>query len=93
MGRRPRDVRPPSQAVPRPSPPSTSVGEVLGEGTVSGLRLRDTLTGQESELDVTGMYLAIGHDPRSGTDTHQSKVTDAAGAASPTAPWQSPSTA
>lgn len=39
--------------------------EVLGEGTVSGLRLRDTVTGQDSDLDVTGMFLAIGHDPRS----------------------------
>jgi thioredoxin reductase (NADPH) len=38
---------------------------VLGEGSVSGLRLRDTQTGEESTLDVTGMFVAIGHDPRS----------------------------
>jgi thioredoxin reductase (NADPH) len=38
---------------------------VLGEGKVSGLRLRDTRTGEESTLDVTGMFVAIGHDPRS----------------------------
>jgi thioredoxin reductase (NADPH) len=38
---------------------------VLGEGKVSGLRLRDTQTGEESVLDVTGMFVAIGHDPRS----------------------------
>jgi thioredoxin reductase (NADPH) len=38
---------------------------VLGEGKVSALRLRDTQTGEESDLDVTGMFVAIGHDPRS----------------------------
>jgi thioredoxin reductase (NADPH) len=41
------------------------VEEVLGNGTVSGLRLRDTRTGEESVLDVTAMFVAIGHDPRS----------------------------
>ncbi|MCO1660341.1 thioredoxin-disulfide reductase [Pseudonocardia humida] len=38
---------------------------VIGENSVSGLRLRDTRTGEESTLDVTGMFVAIGHDPRS----------------------------
>ncbi|MEJ4099191.1 thioredoxin-disulfide reductase [Corynebacterium mastitidis] len=36
------------------------------EGKVSGLVLRDTLTGESSELAVTAMFVAIGHDPRSG---------------------------
>jgi thioredoxin reductase (NADPH) len=38
---------------------------VLGDGSVAGLRLHDTKTGEESTLDVTGMFVAIGHDPRS----------------------------
>jgi thioredoxin reductase (NADPH) len=38
---------------------------VEGEGTVSGLRVRDTTTGKESTLPVTGVFVAIGHDPRS----------------------------
>jgi thioredoxin reductase (NADPH) len=38
---------------------------VEGETTVTGLRLRDTVTGAESSLAVTGMFVAIGHDPRS----------------------------
>ncbi|MGH3636750.1 MAG: thioredoxin-disulfide reductase [Mycobacterium sp.] len=38
---------------------------VEGEGTVSGLRLRDTITGAESGLAATGVFVAIGHDPRS----------------------------
>jgi len=29
------------------------------------LRLRDTVTGEESTLPVTGVFVAIGHDPRS----------------------------
>jgi thioredoxin reductase (NADPH) len=44
---------------------NVDVVEVLGDGKVSGLRLRDTKTGEESVLDVTGMFVAIGHDPRS----------------------------
>lgn len=41
------------------------VEAVEGEGTVTGLRLRDTTTGAESTLAVTGVFVAIGHDPRS----------------------------
>jgi thioredoxin reductase (NADPH) len=45
---------------------NASVEEVLGEdGRVSGLRLRDTVTGEQSIFDVTAMFVAIGHDPRS----------------------------
>jgi thioredoxin reductase (NADPH) len=44
---------------------NAAVQEVLGDGKVTGLRLRDTVTGEESELPVTGMFVAIGHDPRS----------------------------
>ncbi|MFC7342546.1 thioredoxin-disulfide reductase [Saccharopolyspora griseoalba] len=44
---------------------SKTVAEVQGEGTVSGLKLRDTVTGEHSDLAVTGMFVAIGHDPRS----------------------------
>ena len=35
----------------------------LGDGTVEALRLRDTVTGEESELAVDGLFVAIGHDP------------------------------
>jgi thioredoxin reductase (NADPH) len=46
---------------------NAAVEEVLRseKGTVAGLRLRDTVTGEESVLDVTAMFVAIGHDPRS----------------------------
>ena len=41
------------------------VTQVLGDGKVEGVKLRDTVTGEESVLDVTGFFVAIGHDPRS----------------------------
>jgi thioredoxin reductase (NADPH) len=43
----------------------SEVAEVLGDDRVTGLRLRSTRTGEESTLPVTGMFVAIGHDPRS----------------------------
>jgi thioredoxin reductase (NADPH) len=41
------------------------VTEMLGEDRLTGLRLRDVNTGAESLLPVTGVFVAIGHDPRS----------------------------
>ena len=42
------------------------VSAVLGaDGKVTGVRLRDTKTGEDSTLDVKGVFVAIGHDPRS----------------------------
>ncbi|MGK2879260.1 MAG: thioredoxin-disulfide reductase [Mycobacterium sp.] len=44
---------------------NTQVLAVTGDSTVTGLRLRNSITGEESDLAVTGMFVAIGHDPRS----------------------------
>ncbi len=44
---------------------NSEVLDVLGDEKVNGLRLRDRVTGQERILDVTGVFIAIGHDPRS----------------------------
>jgi len=43
---------------------NSEIVEVLGEGKVSGLRLRDTKTAEESTLPVNGVFVAIGHEPR-----------------------------
>ncbi|NKR31608.1 thioredoxin-disulfide reductase [Rhodococcus hoagii] len=51
--------------------------EVLGENSVTGLVIRDTVTGEQSTLDVTGMFVAIGHDPRSELVKGQVDVDDA----------------
>jgi thioredoxin reductase (NADPH) len=42
-----------------------TVVAVDGETAVTGLRLRDTVTGEETTLPVTGVFVAIGHEPRS----------------------------
>jgi len=44
---------------------NTVVDRVVGEDKVAGLEVRDVLTGTTSTLPVTGMFVAIGHDPRS----------------------------
>ena len=44
----------------------TAVEAVEGDTSVTGLRVRNVLTGEQSTLDVTGVFVAIGHDPRSG---------------------------
>ena len=41
------------------------VVDVLGEDKVTGLKLKNTLTGEESSKDFTGLFVAIGHLPRS----------------------------
>jgi thioredoxin reductase (NADPH) len=43
----------------------SEVAEVLGGDRVTGLRLRNVKTGELYDLPVTGMFVAIGHDPRS----------------------------
>ena len=50
--------------------------DVLGDTKVSGLRLRDTVTGEESELDVTGLFVAIGHEPNSSLLKGQLELED-----------------
>jgi thioredoxin reductase (NADPH) len=44
---------------------NSEVAEVLGAEKVAGLRLKNTQDGTEQELPVTGVFVAIGHDPRS----------------------------
>jgi thioredoxin reductase (NADPH) len=42
----------------------SEVAEIHGDGKLSGLTLRNVKTGETSELPVTGLFIAIGHDPR-----------------------------
>ncbi|MFB6620507.1 thioredoxin-disulfide reductase [Streptomyces sp. NPDC085524] len=42
----------------------SEVAEIHGEQKLSGLTLRNTKTGETTELPVTGLFIAVGHDPR-----------------------------
>jgi thioredoxin reductase (NADPH) len=44
---------------------NSEVADINGDEAVSGLTLRDTVTGDERELEVGGLFIAIGHEPRS----------------------------
>jgi thioredoxin reductase (NADPH) len=44
---------------------NSEVADLLGDTKLSGVVLRDTVTGHLRELPITGLFIAIGHDPRS----------------------------
>ena len=44
---------------------NSEVAEIHGTDKLEGLTLRDTVTGELRKLDATGLFIAIGHDPRS----------------------------
>jgi thioredoxin reductase (NADPH) len=44
---------------------NSEVAEIHGDDKLTGITLRDTVTGETRELPVTGLFIAIGHDPRS----------------------------
>ena len=52
------------------------VTDVLGDTKVSGVRLRDTVDGSESELAVSGLFVAIGHEPNSSLLKGQIELED-----------------
>jgi thioredoxin reductase (NADPH) len=56
---------------------NSEVVAVHGEGKVTSLTLRDTVTGEERELEASGMFVAIGHDPRSELVVGQVPVDEA----------------
>jgi thioredoxin reductase (NADPH) len=44
---------------------NSEVASINGDDKLESIVLRDTTTGEERQLDVTGLFIAIGHDPRS----------------------------
>jgi thioredoxin reductase (NADPH) len=44
---------------------NSEVVDIHGDGSVTGVRLRDTATSGERDLTVGGLFIAIGHEPRS----------------------------
>ncbi len=53
------------------------VEDIVGDGKVEGVVLRDTVTGQTSELKTDGVFVAIGHDPNTALFVDQLDHDDA----------------
>jgi thioredoxin reductase (NADPH) len=43
---------------------NTEVSELLGEGKLSGIKTKNLVDGTEAQLDLDGLFIAIGNDPR-----------------------------
>ncbi|MET8435970.1 thioredoxin-disulfide reductase [Streptomyces sp900116325] len=57
----------------------SEIAELCAEnGMLAGLTLRDTFTGKTRELDATGLFIAVGHDPRTALFTSQLDLDDEA---------------
>ena len=44
---------------------NSQITEILGDVTVTGIKLKNTITGEEKELPIDGIFVAIGHTPNS----------------------------
>ncbi|MEW2412311.1 thioredoxin-disulfide reductase [Streptomyces sp. NPDC046866] len=54
----------------------SEVAEIHGDQKLSGLTLRNTKTGETSQLPVTGLFIAVGHDPRTELFKDQLELDD-----------------
>jgi thioredoxin reductase (NADPH) len=50
---------------------NSEVVSLHGDKSLTGIRLRDTVTGEERDLELGGLFIAIGHEPRSALVTRQ----------------------
>jgi thioredoxin reductase (NADPH) len=66
---------------------NTTVTDVLGDDFITGLRLTHTVTGEESEMEVGGLFLAIGHTPNTAFLGGQLTINEA-GYIVPTVPFR-----
>jgi thioredoxin reductase (NADPH) len=55
---------------------NSRITEVLGEDRVAAVRLVDTVTGEQSEMAVTGVFVAIGHEPNTAVLKGQIELED-----------------
>jgi thioredoxin reductase (NADPH) len=66
---------------------NTVVTDVLGDDEITGLKLKDTVTGEERELEVGGLFVAIGHTPNTAFLGDQVALKDHGYVATPV-PWR-----
>lgn len=66
---------------------NTVVTEVLGDDFITGLRLRNTVTGEEREIPAGGLFVAIGHAPNTEFLANQVQVTPSGYVVTPTS-WR-----
>jgi thioredoxin reductase (NADPH) len=66
---------------------NTTVTDVLGDDFITGLRLKNTVTGVESEMEAGGLFLAIGHTPNTAFLGGQVTINEA-GYIVPTVPFR-----
>jgi thioredoxin reductase (NADPH) len=55
---------------------NTTVTEILGKDAVTGVRLADSVTGEEHEMATDGVFMAIGHDPNTSLFRGQLELDD-----------------
>ncbi|MGD7789247.1 thioredoxin-disulfide reductase [Propionibacteriaceae bacterium Y1700] len=55
---------------------NSAVEAIHGDTTLDGVTLRDTVSGEQRRLDIQGLFIAIGHDPRSELLTGQVDLDD-----------------
>ncbi len=55
---------------------NTQVDEVLGEQVVEGLRMMNNETGEKEEIEITGLFIAIGHKPNTDIFKGQLEMDD-----------------
>ncbi len=56
---------------------NATVEEILGDSTVTGARVQDTVTGESREIATDGVFMAIGHDPNTEIFKGQLDLDDA----------------
>ncbi len=66
---------------------NTVVTDVLGDDEITGVRLKDTVTGDEREMEVGGLFVAIGHTPNTAFLGDQVTLKDNGYVAAPV-PWR-----
>lgn len=56
---------------------NSEIDEVLGENVVEGIRVKNNQTGEKEKIPITGLFIAIGHQPNTGLFKEQLDMDDA----------------